>query len=919
MGLIRRLRGTLGGWDSKDTFAEEARFHLDQRIDEYIRQGMTPDEAEHEARRRMGNLTLAGEQVRDANRLPWLHDMSQDLRYASRQLRRNPGFAVTAVLTLAIGIGVVTALFSTIDKLLLEQLPVRAPDELVLFNWLEGRKQMRFGMDGLRTTDEDTGRGTSTSFSYLTFLRLRQANRTLTDLFAFYPIQQLNVVTDGGAEIASGQYISGNYFQGLGVNALLGRTITADDDRSGASPVATITYEYWQRRFGSNPRVVGGNILVNKVAFTIVGVTPEGFAGTLGVTSSPDITLPFAAEPLLQGEASDVHRPAFLWVQLMGRLKPDVSRDQAAANLNAAMQDSMLDEWRQALATRGGDTTGDVIRTMDDASTLRAEPGGQGLMGARRRYARPLLMLMACAALVLLAACVNVANLLLVRAFARQREITLRVALGAGQGRLLRQLFTESMLIAVAGSAVGLALAFWGADLLHIWQPWGGGTLLLNQTINWRVLAFCGAAAIVTGLLFGVAPALRATQGTLSQVTKRAADGSSGRLAKVLVVAQVAIAVVLLVAAGLFVSTMRNLRAVDMGFNPERLLLFRVQPQLNGYDPSEIAALYSGIIDRIESIPGVRSATLSRHPLLSFSRRADSISVEGVSASGESGAEINIVAPNFFQVMEIPLVLGRRFDERDSAAAPKVAVVNQLFAARYFVGGNPIGRRLWFGDSMGTDALEIVGMTRDAKYTDLRNPTQPVVYLPMQQDVPGQANFAVRTAGDPLELVPAVRRAVAELDPTLPLFDVKSQIGQAQESVQRERMFARLSTMLGCVSLALAAIGLYGTMSCAVVRRTSEIGIRMALGAERSTITRMVLRDALVLATIGVAIGIPSALGASRVSRSVLEQVLFGVEPNDPFTLVAVAGLLVLVVMVAGLLPARKASRVEPIVALQCE
>ncbi len=658
---------------------------------------------------------------------------------------------------------------------------------------------------------------------------------------------------------------------------------------------------------------------MNRVALTIVGVTPPGFSGALDVTQSPDFTIPFAAEPLLEGERSSLQRPAFLWLRMMGRLKPGVTREQAAANLNGTMRQSMLEEWQQAVAARERGTSGDASRTLDDASTLRAESGTRGLMDLRRRYAPPLVVLMGCAVLVLLTACINVANLLLSRGAARQRELAMRLALGARRGRLVRQLFSESMLIAIVGSAAGLPLALWGRDLLLIWRPWGGGALLLEETLDWRVLGFCGAAAIVTGILFGLAPAMRATRGEVSPLTQRGAGGSaSAPLARALVTAQVAISLVLLVAAALFVGTLRNLQAVEMGFSASNLLLFRVQPQLNGYESTQIAALYARMLERIEAIPGVRSATLSRHPLLSFSRRASSIRVEGTRAASDAGAEINIVAPNFFQTMDIPLLLGRAFTERDNAGAPKVAIVNQRFAAKHFAAGNPIGHRLSFGGDED-EPIEIVGMTRDAKYTDLRSPTQPTIYVPFQQDVPGQANFEVRTDGEPLALATAVRQAIRDIDPNLPLFDVKSQTDQAQESIAKETMFARLSTVLGSIALLLAAIGLYGTMSYTVVRRNAEIGIRMALGAQRSAVIGMVLRDTFVMTATGVAIGIPAALGASRVSRTVLDQVLFGLEPNDPVAIGCAAAILVAVAILAGFVPARRASRVDPIVALQCE
>ena len=519
---------------------------------------------------------------------------------------------------------------------------------------------------------------------------------------------------------------------------------------------------------------------------------------------------------------------------------------------------------------------------------------------------------------VLLTACMNVANLLLSRGAARHKEMSMRLALGARRERLVRQLITESLLLAIAGSAAAVPSALWGTDLLLIWRPWGGGPLTLDHALNWRLLGFCGAVAIFTGLLFGFAPALRATRAELLQVTQRGAGAASAPLMRALVSAQIAISLVLLVAAGLFVGTLRSLHGVEMGFNADNLLLFRVQPQLNGYKPPEISALYSRLIERIELIPGVRSATLSRHPLLSFSHRSDSISLVGARATSDLEAEVNVVAPNFFETMEMPLLLGRAFRNSDGDVAPRVAVVNQRFAAQYFSGGNPIGHRLWFGAANG-EPMEIVGMARDAKYTDLRNPTQPTVYVPFSQDVPGQANFAVRTVGDPLALIPAVRQAAREVDARVPLFEVKSQIDQAEESVAKEAVFARLSTLLGSIALLLAAVGLYGTMSYVVVRRTAEIGIRMALGAERRTIVKMVLRDTFAMVLAGITMGIPAALIASRAWRDVLDQILFGLQPNDPIITGSAAAILIVVALLAGWLPAQTASKVDPLIALQSE
>lgn len=918
MGWIRRLGATLGRSKVTETFDEEARFHIEQRIEASIRDGMLPEDARREAHRRFGSVTRARETTREADTLRWLVDALQDLRYAARQLRRNPGFAVTAVLTLAIGIGANAALFGVVNQLLLKPLPVASPRELVLFNWLEGRKGMRTGMDGVRTTDEATGRATSTSFSYPTFQRLQQANRTLTDLFAFYPFQQLNLVVDGHADVFSGQYVSGSYFRGLGVAAIRGRTLTEEDDTPGAQPVATITHEHWSRRFDRDPDIVGKTVLINRVAFTIVGVTPEGFAGTLDVTQSPDYTIPFAVEPLVEGEHSHLSRPAFLWVHMLGRLRPGTSRERAVANLAPAMQQAMLEEWHQALAREGRGSSHDHVRTLDDAPTLRGEPGGQGLMDSRGRYAQPLFLLTGCAALVLLIACVNVANLLLSRGAARQHEIATRLALGAGRARLVRQLCTESFLIALLGATGGLVLSVWGAGVLGVWRPWGDSAVLEDR-LDWSVFGFCGAMALCTSVLSGLLPAWRAARAALGHASARTMGAASAPFARGLVVAQVALSLVLLVAAGLFAGTLRNLHLVDKGFNADRLLIFRVQPQLNGYAPQEIAALYTRMLERIEAIPGVRGATLSRHPLLAFSRRSDSVTIEGVERTADASAEVNLVASSFFDTMEIPVLVGRAFDARDGADAPRVAVVNERFATEHLGGANPVGRRLWFGSTTGIAPIEIVGVARDSKYTSLRDPTMPTVYVPFQQEIPGQVSFAVRTAGEATALAPAVRTAVRELDPALPLFDVRSQAEQVEQSLARETTFARLSTLLGVIAVILVAVGLYGVTAYAVAQRTAEIGLRMALGATSGGVVEMVVRQTLRLAAVGLAIGVPLTVAAARLAGGVLDQLLFGLQRYDPVVIGGAAAVMAVVAIVAAFVPARTAAGIDPLIALRRE
>ena len=916
MGWWRRLRRTVARDRDDGSFDEEMRFHLSQRVDEQVAAGATADEARRAATARFGNVTLARERTRDADSLRWLADALQDLRYAWVQMRRSPGHALTVSLILAIGIGVNTALFGVVDALLLRQLAVRAPHDLVLFNWLEGRKAMRRGLDGVQTVDGPTGRGTSTSFSYATFLRLRETGRPLVDLFAFAPIEQLNIVAADRADVASGQYISGNYFRALGIEAAVGRTLTDADDRAGAAPVATITDEYWVRRFDRDPAVVGRSILVNRTPVTIVGVTPPGFAGALEVAQSPDITLPFAVDPVLWGEGSDLARPAFLWVRLMGRLTGTATRDQAAAALQGDLQRSMLDEWHEALATRGLPDDGDTSRTLADASILRAEPGGQGLMDSRRRYAGPLLVLCASAVLVLLVACLNVANLLFARGVGRQREIATRLAIGAGRGRIVRQLLIESLALSACGAAAGLALAAWGRSLLLVWQPWGG-TLPAPGALDWRVVAFCGGLAVVTSVLVGLVPAWRVTGDRLGQLARRDGAGAP-RLTRLLMVAQVAVSVVLLVAAALFAGTLRNLHGVDTGFNADGLLLFRVQPQLNGYTGQALSGFYERAIASVAGVPGVRAVAVSRHALLGSSRRSDSVTIEGARA-GSASILINIVSPGFLDTMEIPLLRGRRFTERDDGAAARVAIVNQRFATAHFGATDPLGRRFRLGPRADAPAIEIVGVARDAKYTDLRSAIVPTVYLPLSQDTPGQATVAVRTARPPLTLVAEVREALRAVDATLPLFDVRSQATQSDESLAREALFARLSVLYGAIALLLVGVGLHGVMAWSVSRRTAEIGVRMALGASRATVVALVARDVAAMAGLGLAIGVPLAALVARGTGAVVEPLLFGTTALDPAAFAAAASFVAVVAAVAGVLPARRAAAIDPLTALRAD
>lgn len=841
--------------------------------------------------------------------------MYADLKFAARQLAKSPGFAAVAILSLALGIGANTAIFSLVNAFLLRPLPVSRPDELILFRNLDGaRGGMSRSSDGPGYVDPASGRYSGSSFSLLTFERFRAYHPGLTDVFAFASFNPLNVLVEGQPEIeVSGQFVSGNYHTALGVPALLGRILTSDDDQPAAEPVAVISHRYWQSRFAGDPAVLGRTIDINKVLTTIVGVTPSGFAGTMQVGESLDISVPLAHITRFHPGNLDKTQPWFWWVRIMGRLAPGATAAQARASLEPVFQETAREGWlvSQSLATNAG--------IMPDAPTLAADPGGRGENDNRRQHVKSLRALMALVGFVLLASCANVANLLLARGAARRREIAVRLALGASRGRVVRQLLAESLLLAFLGAALGTLLAFWSRGLLLALQPFGNAALVLDLPLDGRVLGFTLLVAVATALGFGLVPALRATRLDLNAEfqggTRSLGGGRCSRLSQALVVLQIALSLVLLVSTGLFVRTLRNLQNVDAGFNRRQLVLFRIDAGPAGYSVAGTAVLHARLRERLEKIPGVSAATFSNQPLLSSDGHTRGVSVQGYTPRPRTStsAYVNSLAPNFFSAMELPLVLGRGFTERDDASAPKIAVVNQTFARKYFGDENPIGRRFGFDGAEHSADLEIVGVARDAKYTGLRAAIPPTAYVPALQQKNRGAHFAVRLA--PAISGAAIRDAVREIDPALPVLNLRTQDEQIDRLHVQELLFARLSGFFGAVALALACLGLYGVMSHAALRRTGEIGLRMALGALPTQVLRMILRESLELVGMGIVLGLTGAWFASRL----IATMLYGLSPTDPFTYALVAGLLVAVALLSALLPAHRASRVEPMKALRAE
>ena len=843
-----------------------------------------------------------------------------DIRFALRQLRKSPLFTVVAVLSLAIGVGANTAVFSLVNEFLLRALPVRNPDELVLLRTIEGvgGRMSRAGENN-GSIDPVTGRAASTSFSLQAFERLRSLSSALSDVFAFAPFNQVNVLVDGLPDVtASAQLVSGNYYGALGVPAAIGRTLAVPDDRPESTPVATISYRYWERRFQARADVVGRVIHVNRVPTVIVGVSAHGFDGTMQAGESPDITVPIAQHLRFQPQRASRGQPWYWWVRIMGRRRPGATHDQVRASLEPVFQQSAKDGW---LAGGGRET--DTDRAMPALPTLAADPGSHGENDLRRQYARSLRIIMGLVGIVLAAACANVANLLLARGVSRRREIAVRLALGASRRRIVSQLMIESLLLAAAGAVIGMALAWTGRGLLLAVRPFGNAALVLDLPLDVRVLAFTALVTLGTTLLFGLAPALRSTRLDLNAqfqggTRMQGSEGASG-LSRALMIIQVALSLVLLVGTGLFVRTLTNLEHVDAGFNRRDLILFRIDAASAGYQRTEYTTLQDRLQARLERVPGVRGATFSSTALLSRVRQNRRIAVPGTTPPAGAPPVVNTngLATNFFATMELPLVLGRAFDDRDDEPSAKVAIVNQAFVRQFFAGDNPVGRAIGISPAYG-DRVEIVGVAADAQYTDLRSPAPPTVYLPSRQQVDGYANFAVRVDGAAASapaLFGAIRAAVREVDPALPVLDLRTQTEQIDRLHGQERLFARLSGFFGTVALVLACVGLYGLMSHSVLRRTSEIGLRMALGAAPAQVLRMVLRESLQLVAGGIALGTLGALGAARLVRTML----FGLNADDPTTYVVVSMAMVAVAAIAAFAPARRASRIDPLVALRSE
>ena len=912
--------------------AAELQFHLEEEAEELQNAGLARDPARRAAGRELGNVGLIQEDTRAAWGWPLAEQFLQDLRYAARTILRNPGFTLVATLTLALGIGANTAIFSFLDALLMRSLPVADPASLVVLNWhVTGKKSLRdsviHGMQGLFWADSKTGL-TTAIFPYPAFELLRKSNDVLSSLFAYCPTGKLNFLARGEAELLRGEYVSGDYFQGLGVAPAAGRLILSDDDRAGAPAVAVLSYALARSRFGDAASAAGQPVTINNLPFTVVGVAPPEFFG-VDPASAPSFYLPLVTRLLLRpprGRGPSLFDdPNYYWLEMMGRTRPGVGRAQAQTEL-----DSIFESWVATTAAN------DVERR--NLPDFLLKDGSTGLDNLRRTYSQPMYILWGLVGLILAIACANIANLLLARATGRRREMAVRLSMGAGRGRVIRQLLTESLLLAGMGGAAGLLLAVWGARALRGLLAGGRDGFPLPVDLNWQVLAVTFLLTLLTGMLFGLAPALQAASVDVQSALKESRLGEQrprGRhgisLSRLLVVAQMALSLLLLVAAGLFVRTLEKMRGIDLGFRPENLLVFNLDAREAGHTDPEIVRFYGDLEKRFAAIPGVRRAAMANSPLVGQvvwgwaivplgQPRPEQATGRGFDFD-DSATHVLAIGPEFFSTLQIPLLGGRDFDERDNSRSPAVAIVNEAWVKANLEGHNPVGQQIVsFGGKEENEArqLEVVGVVGNSRYGDLDGKFPATVYLPYTQkfNYPlAEMTFFLRAAGDPLAYASTVRQIVRQSDARIPVTDLGTQAGQIDQRLSSQILFARLCSGFAALALAIAGVGLYGTLSYNIARRTGEVGIRMALGAQRRTVVWVVLREVLVLTGAALALGVPVALGTSRFVGSRLYQV----KPNDLGALAAAVGMILGAALVAGSIPAYRASRIDPMDAVRHE
>jgi predicted permease len=911
--LLRKLGWLFQRKRKEAELEEELRFHLEEEAAEREADGAPIEEARRAARRDLGNIALLKEDTRATWSWTLWEQLLQDVRYALRTMLANKTFTALAILLLALGIGANTAIFSFMDSILLRSLPVPNPESLVSLHTRTPRSEVHGEQrhDNTYTSEEEGFVGGV--FSYPLFELFRQNDSVFSSVFGYQATGALNLIVGGSAAVTQGELVSGEYFKGVGIAPAAGKLFGLDDDRAGAPAVAVMSFEASRKWFGGPANAIGQSVVLNNVPFAVVGVTPPEFFG-VDPTTTPALYVPMHLNVVLvpANETSNTiarySNPNREWVNVMARLRTGVTRAQAQAALAGQFEEFMR--------------TSNTIRARGNLPTLVLKEAGGGLDGLRRAYSKPLYVLLTLVGLILTIACANIANLQLSRAAARRREVAVRLSLGAGRLRVIRQLLTESVLLASMGGALGVAFALWSIRLLTVLLANGRENFTLRAELNWQVLGVAAGLSLLTGLLFGLVPAIQSTRLNLMPTLKESKTGERPlrftrhvNASRALLVSQIAITLLILVAATLFIRTLSNLESIQIGFNRESLLTFRVNARLAGHRDPEIFAFYNDLQQQFSAIPGVRSASLSDLPLLGGGNRGTMVNAPGAERKSTG---ILRVGSRFFTTMEIPILLGRAVEERDEPNSPMVAVVNETFVKTHFGDKNPIGQHLVFPTDCAKCDVEIVGVAGDALYGKLTGKVHSVVFFPFTQNVTGpvaEMLYELRTTGNPLNYVDSVREIVQRADQRMPLFDVKTQAARIDYSIGDQIVFARLCTAFAILALTIACVGLYGTMSYTVTRRSGEIGIRMALGAQRRRVVWMVLKEVLLLVAVALAISVPAVLATSKL----IESFLFGMNGNDVVALTAAVVILAAAATLAGYVPARNASRIDPNVALRHE
>ncbi|MEO7192283.1 MAG: ABC transporter permease [Vicinamibacterales bacterium] len=869
----------------------ELRFHVETYVDDLVRSGIARPEAERRARVAFGPIAATKDECRQAWGWQWLDDVHADLRLTFRILRHNLGFTTVAVLSLALGIGATTAIFGLVDAVVLRGLPVRDPAHLVF----------------VRAAGTD---GPNGGPPYPCFELFRDHASSFEALAAFSH-SNMDLIVDGNREQARGLWVSGNFYELLGVRPIAGRTLSANDDGtigSGgpAGPVAVISEPFWRHRFGGDRNVIGRQIRIFDHTATIVGVMPAN-----AISPEPGRPVDLAV-PITLSDPGSMRDRGSWWLDVVGRLKPGTTRQQATAETDAIFQAFMADS-----------TLSPAVRKVAfDHIELAA--AGQGVGDIRRRYANPLTALMILAGLVLIAACVNVANLMFARATSREREFALRVAIGAGHGRLVRQTLTEATVLVGAGALLGVALAVQGERALAAFFAGGSRPIVLSLSVNARLLLFTLSVSVLTGLAFGLVPALRAARVDPARGLRGTRTVAGSRRARtvgrILMVLQLAVSIVLLVTAGLFMRSLHLLESVDLGFKRDGVLVMEVTPERTWFGQPQWLALQGRLLERVRAVPGVQSVSWSTMSPLSGRDRGSSLQVPGFVPEGPRGSEIHVVSasPQYFETFGIALTAGRAITDQDDLDAPKVAVIGETAARFFFGGASPLGKRVGFSRT-GDPDYEIVGVVNDVRHHSVRGNPWRFIYLPIPQSIDrgrmSRLVLAARVSGDTDPISRQVQATVRDAGPSLLLTNVSTMERQVEQSLMTERLVSVLSVAFGALSLVLVSVGLYGVLAYAVASRTNELGIRMALGATRQGVVWLVLREAAVLAGAGIAVGVPVALALGRLTKALL----YGVAPLDLLSLSAAVTLVLLVAAAAGAIPARRASRLSPVTALRSE